>query len=60
MTEDNELRIGDSVVALNVFGLRVEGKIVAILDDHGTKMYRIAAENFSLTVPRKQIIEVHR
>jgi hypothetical protein len=60
MTEDNDLRIGDTVVVLNVYGLRVEGKIVAITEEHGVKSYRVASDNFALTVTRRQIIEVHR
>jgi hypothetical protein len=55
-----EIEIGDAVVVLNVYGLRVEGKVVAIFEEHGMQVFRIASESFSLTVPRKQIIEVHK
>jgi hypothetical protein len=60
MSDENGIRVGDTVVVLNVYGLRVEGKVVAISEEHGTQMYRIASESFSLTVTRKQIVEVHR
>jgi hypothetical protein len=60
MADDTELHIGDKVVVLNVYGLRIEGKIVAIDEEHGLKTYRVASENFALSVPRRQIIEVHR
>jgi hypothetical protein len=56
----DEIQVGDTVVVLNVFGLRVKGKVVAVFQEHGTQMFRIASDAFSLTVPRKQIVEVYR
>ena len=56
----DEIQIGDRVVVFNEYGLRVEGTVEAITDDHGAKMYKVASKDFVLTVTKKQIIEVHR
>jgi hypothetical protein len=45
---------------LSAYGLRIEGVVQAIVDDHGTPMYRVASKDFALTVSRWQIAEVHK
>jgi hypothetical protein len=56
----DEIQIGDRLVVFNEYGLRVEGVVQAITDDHGTKMYKVASKDFVLTVTKKQIVEVHK
>ena len=59
MTSD-EIQVGDRVVVLNVYGLRIEGTVEAIVDEHGVPMYKVASKDFALTVTKRQIIEVHK
>jgi hypothetical protein len=48
------------VVVINAYGLRVDAVVEAIIEEHGTKLYRVASENFALTVSGQQIAEIHK
>ena len=56
----DEIQIGDRVIVFNTHGVRVEGKVQAITEEHGTMMYKVASKDFVLIVTKKQIVEVHR
>ena len=58
MTE--EIKVGDHVVVINPYGLRVDATFEAIIEVHGEKLYRVASSNFALTVVAKQIVETHK
>jgi hypothetical protein len=55
-----EIEVGDAVVVLNVYGLRVEGVVQDITDDSGTPMYRVVSKDFALLVTKRQILEVRK
>ena len=48
------------MTVINPYGLRVDAVVEAVIEEHGTKLYRVASENFALTVSEKQIAEVHK
>ena len=56
----DQIQVGDRVTVINPFGLRVDAIVEAITEEHGTKLYHVASENFALTVSEKQIAEVHK
>ena len=56
----DEIKIGDRVVVINQFGLRVEAVVEAITDEHGVAVYDVASADFALSVTRKEIAEVHK
>ena len=60
MTDANEISVGDTVIVDNDFGTKVEGSIVAVLDEHGSKQYKVVSKDFVLIVSRQQIAEVHK
>lgn len=56
----DQIQVGDRVVVINPYGLRVTAVVEAITEEHGAKLYHVASENFALTVSEKQIAEVHK
>jgi hypothetical protein len=56
----DEIQVGDRVTVFNTHGLRVEGKVEAITEEHGIMMYKVASKDFVLIVTKKQIVEVHQ
>lgn len=56
----DQIQVGDRVVIINPYGLRVDAVVEAIIEEHGTKLYRVASESFALTVERRQIAEIHK
>ena len=56
---NDEIHVG-KVVVLNAYGLRIDGIVEAILDDHGTPLYRVASPDLVLTVTKKQIVEANK
>jgi hypothetical protein len=59
----DDIETGDRVVVINPYGLKIEAKVVAVMDNHGLKTYRVASESFFLTVERverSQIAEIHK
>jgi hypothetical protein len=56
----DEIKIGDHVVVISPFWLRIEAVVEAITDEHGVAVYHVASADFALSVTRKEIAEVHK